>query len=98
MDLDIFDIAGLLNNVQNCIEFLRGRNLLLSDLHCCNQLCSKVMDISLSDRQIFQCKQCGKRTSIRKNSFWSKSKLPLTVLLATLFFFCQDISVSECSY
>ena len=96
MDLDIFDVAGLFSNVHNCIDFLRGRNLLLGDLHCCNEICSKVMDISLSDKQIFQCKRCGKRTSIRKNSFWSKSKLPLTVLLALLYFFCQDITVSEC--
>ena len=95
MDLDLFDVSHLFSNVRECIDFLRGRNLLLSDLLCCNQIASKVMDVSLSDKQIFRCKLCNKCTSIRKGSFWSKSKLPLTVLLAILYFFCQDVSVSE---
>ena len=95
MDLDIFDVANLFQNVKQCIQFLRGRNLLLADFFCCNQIASKMMDVSLSDKEIFQCKTCGKRTSIRKGSFWTKSKLPLTVLLALLYFFCQDLSVCE---
>ena len=95
MDLDILDVAELFQNVSMCINFLWGRNLLLSDYYCCNNLCSKVRDSSLSDKQIFQCNQCHKRHSIRKFSFWSKSKLSLTVLLSVLFFFSQDLSVSE---
>ena len=95
MDLDILDLAGVFQNVSMCIGFLRGRNLLLADYFCCQQNCSKVMDVSLSDREIFQCKICAKRYSIRTGSFWSKSKVPLTVLVAVLFFFCQDLSVSE---
>ena len=60
----------------------------------------------------FQYKTCRKPTSIRKGSFWSnftkiegsfwsKSKLPLTVLsnilvlLGLLYFFCEDLNVSQ---
>ena len=95
MELDLFDIADVFQNVSSCINFLRGCNLLLQDLLCCNQICSKVRDSSISDKQIFQCKVCAKRQSIRKFSFWTKSKLPLTVLVAVLFFFCQDLSVTQ---
>ena len=79
MNLDIFDVAHSFQIVKECIQFLRG-NLLLSDLLCCNAIASKVMDVSLSDKEIFPCKTCRQPTSIRKGSFWSKSKLPLTVL------------------
>ena len=95
MELALLDLTGVLQNVNLCIEFLRGRNLLLANYHCCRQICSIVRDSSLSDSQIFQCNVCKKRHSVRKYSFWSKSKLPLTVLLALLYFFCQDLSVNE---
>ena len=84
--------SKMLNNVFNS---LGEETYYLPIFFCCNQIASKVMDVSLSDKEIFQCKTCGKRTSIRKGSFWTKSKLPLTVLLALLYFFCQDLSVCE---
>ena len=64
-------------------------------LFCCRFTCSKVGDVSLSDGQIFQCKYCFKRYSIRTQSFWTKSKLPLTVLLSLLFFFSKDIGLKQ---
>ena len=87
--IDFVDIVENLTNVKSCIQFLRGRNLLLSDFFFCNVTCSKVGDISLTDKEIFQCNVCRHRHSIRTNSFWSKSKLPLTTLLA--FFFSVKI-------
>ena len=57
MNLDIFDVAHSFQIVKECIQFLRG-NLLLSDLLCCNAIASKVMDVSLSDKEIFQYKTC----------------------------------------
>ena len=93
--MDLLDLAPVLSNVKNCINFLRGRNLLLQDMFCCRVMCSKVGDISLSDREIFQCNICHKRYSIRTNSFWAKSKLSLTILVSLLFFSANDLSVNQ---
>ena len=88
-------MAAFLTNVNNCILFLRGRNLLLEDFYCCRVVCSKVYDSSLTDKQIFQCNVCHKHYSIRTGSFWFKSKLPLTLLLSLLFLFCKDLNVQQ---
>ena len=69
--------------------------MLLQDYFCCNNPCSKVGDISLSDKEIFQCRNCFQRYSIRTNSFWSKSKLSLCLLLGLLYFFCNECTVSQ---
>ena len=95
-DLNLLDVAPLLSDINSCMRFLRQNNLLKQDHYCCNQPCSKVMDVSLTDREIFQCRICTKRCSNRDNSFWAKSKLKLTILLAIVYFFCQDISVTQC--
>ena len=88
-------MSPIIGSVPKTIEFLRGHNLLLQDFHCCGNTCSKVHDISLSDKQIFQCNYCKKRYSIRTQSFWSKSKLALNILLALLYFFAQDLNVTQ---
>ena len=92
-DLDIFDIAPLIENVSTTIQFMHVHNLLLQDYFCCNKHCSKMYDSSLTDKQIFQCNICHHRYSIRSGSFWSKSKLCLTVLLTMLFFFAQGLTI-----
>ena len=94
-DINILEIAPVLSDTHNCIIFLRGHNLLLEDYFCCNQTCSKVMDVHISDKERFQCKICRKRYSIRQNSFWQKSKLPLTVLVAILYFFANGSTVTH---
>ena len=97
-NMDFFEIVPILQNVKETITFMRGRNLLLQDFFCCGIACSKVMDISLQDREIFQCNQCKRRHSIRHGSFWFKSRLALNVLLGIfLYFFSQGLNVSQCS-
>ena len=96
MNINIIDLAPLLTDVKQCIAFMRGRNLLLQDFYCCRNRCSKVMDVSITDKEWFQCNTCKKRVTIRKNSFFEKSKLELPVLLAIIYFFANSSSVSEC--
>ena len=95
MELNIFDLVPILSDISTCINFLRGRNLLVQDYFCCNQTCSKVRDPKTSDNEVFQCKLCRRRYSIRSGSFWAKSKLSLLVLVSVLYFFCKGCSVSE---
>ena len=95
-NFDIFSIAPIIQDVKQTIVFMRGHNLLLQDYFCCNNMCSKVMDISLKDREIFQCNNCHRRFSIRTGSFWFKSRLQLNILLALLFFFAEGLNISTC--
>ena len=96
MDINILEIAPIISDVRQTITFLRGRNLLLQDYWCCGQIASKVTDISLTDKEIFQCNQCKSRYSIRTNSFFSKSKLELSVLVTLLYLFSQCCTVTQC--
>ena len=95
MNVNLLDIAPVLCNVKETIGFLRGLNLLLQDYLCCGETCSKVHDISLTDKEIFQCRSCFRRYSICTGSFWFKSKLSLCILLGLLYFFCNNITVSQ---
>ena len=94
-NFDFLSVFELFTDVNKCINLMCGRNLLLENVICCRQICSKVYDSASTDHQIHQCNICKKRTSIRKGSFWFNSKLPLTILLAILYFFSQDLSVSQ---
>ena len=95
-NFDILQIAPLIQDVKQTITFMRGRNLFLQDFFRCGSQCSKVMDISLTDREIFQCNFCHRRYSIRQGSFWFKSRLALNVLIAILYFFSEGLSVTQC--
>ena len=53
------------------------------------------MDIQLTDKERFQCNLCKNRYSIRKYSFWEKSKLSLTVLVTILYFFANGSTVTQ---
>ena len=96
MDLNIFNIINILSETSTCINYLRGRNLLLQDYWCCNQIASKVKDSNTSDKEVFQCSLCRRQCSIQIGSFWSNSKLSLIVLVAVLYFFSKGCTVTEC--
>ena len=82
-------VAKYMLDEKEWIDYMRRKRLLKQDHHCCGDVCSKVMDILLSDKEIFQCTRCHRHYSIRQGSFWSCSKLPLTLLLSLLYFFCK---------
>ena len=93
---NIFEISEIISDIRNTIDFLRTRNLLKNEFVCCGINCSKVMDISLKDKQIFQCNVCKKRRSIRTDSFYFSSNLCLSVHVCILFFFANGSTLTEC--
>ena len=95
MEFNILELAPIISDTKQCITFLRGRNLLLEDYICCGQPSAKVVDPNLTDKEIFQCNLCRQRHSIRTGSFWSKSKLELTVLVTILYFFANCSTVTN---
>lgn len=94
---NIIELASYISSADTTINFLRQRNLLKNDHDCCGEMCSIVGDISLSDGQIFQCKVCNKRYSIRTGSIFTGSKLSLQVLIGILYFFANGSTVTHCS-
>ena len=47
MNVNILTLSPVLSDVKNCIQYMRGRNLLLNDYISCNVRASKVMDVHL---------------------------------------------------
>ena len=81
MDLDIFYCLHCLVML-NIVLILYGRILIKAGHFCC--LFKSWQYFSLSDREIFfQCNQCMKTDlTSSADTFWVKSKLPITVLLS----------------
>ena len=92
---NIFELSQIISSTVNVIQFMRRHSLLKSELNCCGNNCSKVMDISIKDQEIFQCNTCHKHYSIRTNSFYFHSNLTLQVHIFILFFFSNGSKVTE---
>ena len=88
-------VAKYMLDERECIDYMRRKGLLKRDFHCYGDVCSKVMNGSLSDKEIFQCTHCHRHYSIRQGSSWSCSKLPLKLLLSLLYFFFKGDSVKQ---
>ena len=95
MEMNLIDFAPIISDTKTCIQYLRGRNLLLQDHWCCGLRTTKVMDVTISDKERFQCTECRRRTSIRKGSFFEKSKLELTVILCVIYMFANCSTVTQ---
>lgn len=92
--MNFLQLAALLHSIDDIIQFLREKNILRSQFLCCGQECSIIKD-RCSDGQIFRCARCRKKKSIRYQSFFSKSQLPLRILLTIVYFFTQGTPVTE---
>ena len=93
--VNLLGIAKYIISVVETIEFLLEKFLLKWNHMCCGQLCKIVSDQSNSDGEIFQCNGCHRRYSIRTNSIFIHSRLPLTVLLSLLYLFCLKTTVTS---
>ena len=98
--LSIIEFSKIICTISNLLEYMRNNGLLTRVYTCvkCDENCTLVRDISLSDTQIFQCsnRQCKARYSIRTGSLFEKSKLSLTKLMTIIYFFCAGSSVGKC--
>ena len=50
---NILELGRIIASNRSTIEVMQTNRLLKNDLNYCDNLCSKVMDISLTDRKIF---------------------------------------------
>ena len=99
--LNIFDFFRIINDEEKLLKFLR-ENLLLKDhpqiCECDGKMDLKPNKKEREDKYRWRCtrrlnkKNCGKEFSIRKNSFFEDSKLPLKEILAFVYLWTQGTS------
>ena len=92
--LNILEYSKIVATNETLLEYLRNNNLLVDNYICCRTECYKVKDKG-SDGEIFKCKRCYKRKSVRVNSFFYGSKLALNILFTILYFFAQGLPVHQ---
>ena len=95
MPFSIFNYVKVIYDTKSTIDFLRKRNLLRKRYFCCSQECHIKKVDTLSDLEISKCKVCKKKKSIRVDSFFSKSKLPLHVLFSIMYLFIKDTTLVQ---
>lgn len=79
---------------QGTLQFLRDNFILRRNKICCRQNCSLHKN-NCQDGEIFRCRVCRKKYSIRSDSFFSRSHLSLRVLLTLLYTFACNLSVTQ---
>ena len=86
-------LTTILATQESTIAFLK-ENALIKVRHQCT-ICSVkaawTSDASKGDGYMWRCGQCKGKTSIRENSWFKGSKLPLRTMLKLLYFWVQDV-------
>ena len=74
------------------VDFLRHNGLLADSVKCCGRECRLEPD-KCSDGEIWKCRDCNSRSSIRAKSFFSGSKLQLSVILHIIYLFSANVPI-----
>ena len=93
--MNIVQIGQMIGDTELCINYLRNRNLLSKEYFCCGHEAKVIYD-NCNDGQMFRCIKCHKKKSIRHGSFFSRSSLKLSVVLAIIFYFATGVSATNC--
>lgn len=86
------DLFTKLHTTESTIEFLREIKLLKSSHLCDNCNIPMILrNYSSKDGKCFHCKACKKQSSIRDQSFFEKSKLPLHTIVKIMYMWSLGI-------
>ena len=92
--LDVFTLFTFLNDPVQLAAKLRHYNILKSTVRCPGSSCRREMKAektNVSDGYAWRCSYCRKQRSIRANSYFEKSKLPLKKLILLTYCWAYDI-------
>jgi transposase-like protein len=93
MELNFLKLNELLDSQQSVIAFLENNRLIDSARRCmaCDCDCTKIADSSTSDGIIWRCSRCRKKRSIRSDSWFAMTKLPLKTMLQVIYCWVQEM-------
>lgn len=93
---DIFKLMETVNDPRKLIIFFQNLNLISSSQICeCRLAMSLVVCKRTSDNYIWRCPKKCKQISIRKESFFERSRLPIKTILTIIYFWIQDIPTNR---
>lgn len=94
MDMNIFELSTIWNDIDSTVEFLQNWNLLKRTHICCGQNVGLVKSRSKDGRE-FKCNSCKHRYSLRTGSFFFNCHLSLCSILSLMYFFCIGLSLKD---
>ena len=94
INLDIFNLFKFINDPIQLATKLRYYNILKNTVRCPNHSCRREMraekDQSV-DGYIWRCGACKKKRTIRTESYFERSKMPLKKLVLLAYCWANDI-------
>lgn len=88
------DIHRITDNVERTIEWLAERGLLSNSQLCCNENMGFVSRERCTDGRAWYCKHCKKYRSIRTDSFFAGSHMPLGKIVELIYWWA-DIDAKQ---
>jgi transposase-like protein len=92
--MSFFEVGHLFLDEKLCIEFLLDHGCLYTQRRCSS--CASEMRL-MNTRGSWRCesRRCNQQTSIRANSFFSRSKLPCSKILAMAYFWVHRSKTTQ---
>ncbi|KII64577.1 hypothetical protein RF11_06334 [Thelohanellus kitauei] len=89
MEIRLDDLAHYKFKISGLIEFFQTRLLLPKFPLCCDQIMKVAIRSSVIDGHAFRCLVCRTFSSIRKGTFFEKSKLSLYQIVMLIAYYCE---------
>ena len=88
---DLITLGGELNNKLSILQWLAERRLLTNSVNCphCNELCT-LCQCCAKDGYRWRCHRHNYTQSVRQNSFFEGSKVPLDTAIVLLYCWSAD--------
>ena len=79
------------------LQYLRGKGLLANSMTCvrCNSTMTEGDKRDVTDEKIWRCGQCKTTKSIRKGSFFSRSRMPLNKWMLMIYLWARQYPVTS---
>uniref|UniRef100_A0A0L8IAU4 Uncharacterized protein n=1 Tax=Octopus bimaculoides TaxID=37653 RepID=A0A0L8IAU4_OCTBM len=83
------DIIVITNNADSTNQFLASVGLIHNSSECCNERMYLKTRNTISDGKLWGCTVCGRTRSIRRDSFFTESHLPLTRFPELMYYWAE---------
>jgi hypothetical protein len=86
-------LHSTLATLNSTIQFLKHHDLIVDARKCCacGMMCAWTTTSQKGDGHIWRCNACRLTYSIRRDSWFSRSKLPLKTIIEVVYYWTQDL-------